>query len=270
MADEANPVDRSTGPVTVKQTLSCADGQVTLAAWYRPGSAGTLFFLHGLGCSKVTFREAWTVEALSSYALLAVDLPGFGQSGRDPAFSYALEEQATLCAELIRQQVGPVHMVAHSLGGTVAALLPRDILTSLASFVSVEGRLLEASCSHSRVISRYDEDEFIERHFPVWCRRVEQDPTMAFDLKDADPLAFYRSACSLYRWVCGGDLPERLAACSSLPQAFIHGDRNSKLVERTCVPGTRVLAISDAGHFPMHDQPERFYAVLADYLGSLT
>jgi pimeloyl-ACP methyl ester carboxylesterase len=86
------------------------------------------------------------------------------------------------------------------------------------------------------------------------------------DLEQADPQAVYRSACSLYRWVREGDLPARLAACPRLARFFLYGEKSRALEEIDAVPGMRSLSIPDSGHFPMHENPDAFYALLASVI----
>jgi pimeloyl-ACP methyl ester carboxylesterase len=237
---------------------------VRVTAWERESGATCILLLHGLGCSKRSFQTAFTSEALRSYSLLALDLVGFGSSSRSADFRYDLMDQADLCAQVMAlQSERPVHLVAHSLGGTVASLLAPSVLVQLQSLTLVEGRLLTASCSYSRLVSQLEEQDFVQRYFPTWCKRFMPDSQLALDLEEADPVAVYRSARSLYHWVRTGDLSGRLAACPALKKVFLYGQQNRSLGEIDSVPGMQSYAISQAGHFPMHDNPEAFYTALA-------
>ena len=118
-----------------------------LSAWFRDTGDNLVLFVHGLGCSKESWRRAWSSPALYGCSLLAIDLPGFGASPRPPDFSYDLEDQAGLLAGVIDAHASRrVCVVAHSMGGTVATLLPDAASRRVDSLVLVEGRLLASSC----------------------------------------------------------------------------------------------------------------------------
>jgi pimeloyl-ACP methyl ester carboxylesterase len=80
----------------------------------------TLVFLHGYGESLLSWRVL--IERFTRhYRVLAVDLPGFGQS-RSPGFDYSYPAYAAwLDSVLARETHGPLVMVGHSMGGELAA-----------------------------------------------------------------------------------------------------------------------------------------------------
>ena len=97
-------------------------GDVTTRA-VRAGSGDTtLLFLHGYGESLVTWQGV--LDPLSRrYAVLAVDLPGFGLADK-PDGPYDLPAQLTRLTALLDQETrGPVVVVGHSMGGALAAAL---------------------------------------------------------------------------------------------------------------------------------------------------
>lgn len=85
----------------------------------RAGDGPPILLFHGIGASW----QWWLPNLLplsKSFSVLAVDLPGFGQS---PPTSLALTDDffRSFVAELTsRMNLGPVVLVAHSLGGYVA------------------------------------------------------------------------------------------------------------------------------------------------------
>lgn len=240
-----------------------------LTAWQRDtNSEALLVMVHGLGCSKQSFAGAWAEARWRDWALLAPDLPGFGRSPKPANFSYGLQQQARVIASLLDQRASRrVHLVAHSMGGTLALLLPDRILARLESLVLVEPRLLAESCSVAAEASRYPEDDFEHRFMTGFRRRVRLDRRVAFDADHADPLAFHRSATSLMQWAGSGEMVGRFnrAPC---PAWFVYGSDNRHLAELRALPAERTVAIADAAHFPMHDNPGAFYGTLAGLLDS--
>jgi len=107
-----------------------------------------VLFIHGLGCTKESFDTAWDYGLEEQVALVAVDLPGFGESSRPADFSYALEDHAAVVAEVLAALPAErLHVVAHSMGGAVALLLLRSRQAErIVSFINVEGNLIGEDC----------------------------------------------------------------------------------------------------------------------------
>ncbi len=90
-------------------------GNYELSYQIRRGGEHYILFLHGLGCSKETFQEAFDSAYFSEkYTLLAIDFLGHGDSSKPDNFSYKLEEQSDLIFELL-QNLNPkyLNIVAH-------------------------------------------------------------------------------------------------------------------------------------------------------------
>jgi pimeloyl-ACP methyl ester carboxylesterase len=104
-----------------------ADGQLVVFVHGTPGEA-----------------EAWAdylMNAPNGYHYVAIDRPGFGESGPDGAVT-SLAEQAAAVAALIREKGGkPAVLVGHSLGGPIVAQLAADHPELAAALVIVAGSL---------------------------------------------------------------------------------------------------------------------------------
>jgi pimeloyl-ACP methyl ester carboxylesterase len=97
---------------------------VTLALWDRPGGAGLpIVFIHGNTASKEAFRALFAEPALAGRRLIALDLPGCGESpdARDPVAAYTLPMLGTIIADVLRQ-LGAERaiVVGWSMGGHLA------------------------------------------------------------------------------------------------------------------------------------------------------
>ena len=90
---------------------------------YLVGGAGEpLVLVHGFTADK----DAWGAVArhlTAQYTVIAPDLPGFGDTVRDPNANYSLDTQVeNLRAFLQSMQLKRVHLGGNSMGGGVVAL----------------------------------------------------------------------------------------------------------------------------------------------------
>jgi pimeloyl-ACP methyl ester carboxylesterase len=107
-----------TGPERLElDRVSTAEGDIALL---RAGAGEPVLMLHGLGATKASFLP--TVAALAGrFRVIAIDLPGFGDSAMpvgaayDPPF-FARAVAATLDALEIER----AHLIGNSMGGRVA------------------------------------------------------------------------------------------------------------------------------------------------------
>ena len=82
----------------------------------------TILMIHGLG----SYLPAWKKnigELSKNYRVIAVDLPGYGKSSKDP-HSGLMSFYAGVIAEFIQKmELGPVNLAGHSMGGQIAMVL---------------------------------------------------------------------------------------------------------------------------------------------------
>lgn len=106
-------------PAVTRVTVVSGDGPVTALRWGTAQAEEVL--LHGAGLNAHT----WDVFALAARRpLLAVDLPGHGESAWRDGGRYGPEDIAPAIAEVIEQQArAPVTVVGQSLGGLTAIAL---------------------------------------------------------------------------------------------------------------------------------------------------
>ena len=225
-----------------------------------------VLFVHGLGSSKENWQNAWQRPELRDRALLAPDLPGFGHSDLPAGFSPDLASYAQVLHALIdAYALRRIHLVAHSMGGSISLLLPERVLSRLASLVLIEPRLFLSSCGIASVAAGVTHDEYVRTVFPAIRRQMSSDPRAAFDLQRADIDAMYASSLSLIDWSSRRSLLERfeLAEC---PKYFVCGADNQHLQELSFIEPEQVRVIDEAAHFVMVDNPDEFYRCLGQLL----
>jgi pimeloyl-ACP methyl ester carboxylesterase len=95
--------------------------------FHQPGEGPLLLLLHGFPTCSFDWRALLELEP--GRAILAFDFLGFGLSDKPREHDYSLAWQADLAEELVRRHGdGPVYLVAHDMGTSVATeLLARDV-----------------------------------------------------------------------------------------------------------------------------------------------
>lgn len=245
--------------------------QFNIASHCRKKRGELVFFIHGLGCAKENFSHAWDFEKLNDYSMMALDLPGFGDSPGHDDFSYDLLEHAAVCKKVIDGWDGVrVHIVGHSMGGAVGLLLSDMIRERLESFVNVEGNLVSQPGDISRRNASVTFEEFLKKQLPgmILGTALSDEPGMklwsAF-IRKSDKRGLYLSSQSLAEWSKSGILLKKFMelACRKI---YVYGEANSYMKVLRMLDGIATACISKSGHFPMNDNPVEFYNTLSDFL----
>jgi pimeloyl-ACP methyl ester carboxylesterase len=233
-----------------------------IAAAYAQGSGDLLLCIHALGCSHHSFRDWENQSALRSFTFLAPDLLGFGASDRSDSFSYTMEDHAEICAELLGHfDYERLHIVAHSMGGAIALLLPPDLLDSAESFANIEGNLTPADCGiASRRAADVSFEQFQADVLPDFKIRFARYASLDM----ASPYAYYRSSQSRVQWSDSAILLDKFLnlRCRS---CYIYGDENRGQPSIAATRTVQQIEVPNSGHFPMEDNPTGFYAALATF-----
>jgi abhydrolase domain-containing protein 6 len=109
------------------------DGVVHYWTTNKPNRETVLFF-HGFADSKDGVYSL-AIHLFKEFNVMAIDLPGFGQSFADPKFAYDTHAYGRWLDEFATKSgMGPVHVVGNSLGGAMAlklALVRPDVVKSV-------------------------------------------------------------------------------------------------------------------------------------------
>jgi pimeloyl-ACP methyl ester carboxylesterase len=110
-----------------------------------PAASEPLVLVHGWAMSHFMWRDVIARLVAAGQRVVAVDLPGFGESDRpSPArFDYAPAAQATWLLRLLDTlDVGRVRLVGHSMGGAVGVHAAAHDPERVRELVVVDGALL--------------------------------------------------------------------------------------------------------------------------------
>ncbi len=218
---------------------------------------------------------------LSRYRIVALDLPGFGMSGKPDTFDYDLHSQADIAYALMQSLgIQRCTVIGHSMGGAVAILLARKYSDSLERLVVIEPNLKASDAHLSREIIRQPEAEFVGQYddFTRMAVATVQNwfvNSHRADLEDyirellkATPISMYRSALSLIT-VTSDELFIQKFQELPFPKDFLIGEETLKIhniPESFVDSDVNTVIVPGVGHMMMVDNPTLFNQTLAALL----
>jgi pimeloyl-ACP methyl ester carboxylesterase len=241
----------------------------------RPGPAGTVLYLHGLGASKCDFLRAADQAALRDYTLVAFDFPGCGQTPYPADRAWRVEDLVKITDQVLSalSLSSPV-IAGHSLGGLVGLLYAREYGPKLKGLINIEGNLGPQDCFLSRDVARLSFSDFqssrqlrrLKLNFVNALHEGTRTWAEALGSQGAER-AFHDYAVSIVDWSDTSDLLGMFEGLQ-LPRLFVYGSANSHLsyLTRLRSSDASVVEVPDSGHWPHVDNPPYFYRALARFL----
>lgn len=224
------------------------------------GDATPVLLLHGFGADLNSWM--FTQPALAEgRRVLALDLPGHGGSGRDVGAGDAAALSQAVEGFLATLDPGPVHLVGHSMGGAIAALLAArdpELVRSL-TLIAPAGLGPEINAAFIdgfvRASRRKDAVEVLQMlvHDPALVSRTMVEDVLRFKRLDGVAAALDTIARA---WFAGGrqtlDVAAEVAGLA-MPVQVIWG-RDDRIIPvahaDTVAPGVSVHVLEAAGHLP--------------------
>ncbi|MGV9713782.1 alpha/beta fold hydrolase [Gordonia sp. NPDC003424] len=268
------------------------------------GSGPALLLIHGIGDNSSTWEEVIPTLA-QHYTVIAPDLLGHGKSDK-PRADYSVPAFANAMRDLlVVLGIPKVTVVGHSLGGGIAMqfcyqfprFAERLILVAAGGVtreVNPALRIVSMPVAHEiltllRVPGVMPALRLAARslvaapHVPgvpgtVSPRRLLNDhEDLMRVLGDlADPTAsaaFLRTLRAVVDW--RGQVVTMLDRCyltERLPVLLIWGDHDTVIpyhhavLAHAAIPHSELETFPRAGHFPFHDDPERFVRLVVDFM----
>ena len=249
----------------------------------------TLLCLHGLGGTKASFLP--TVAALAErYRVVAMDLPGFGESDKPIGAPYDSQWFARSAFDTLDALgVDAAHLAGNSMGGRVAieaGLIDRSRVRSLSLLSPALAwlrdrrwapvvRLLRPELGLIQVAPRSVTDRIVRRLVPGgndgWAA-AGVDEFLRSYFTPRGRAAFYAAARNIYLDEPHGDdgFWTRLGGLST-DALFVWGRQDTlvpiafmKHVERA-LPAARHVEL-DCGHVPQLDRPRETHAAMRDFM----
>jgi pimeloyl-ACP methyl ester carboxylesterase len=259
------------------------------------GTGPALLLLHGIGDSSVGW-EPLMAELARDHTVIAPDLLGHGESDK-PRADYSVAAYANGMRDLLDVLgVDRVTVVGHSLGGGVAAQFAYQYpercdrlvlvatggvgpevhpLLRLATLPLAEVVVIPMQLPPARLAGRLC-IEVLRRSGTDLGRDADELARVVEGLPDgAARGAFTRTLRSAVDW--RGQvvtMRDRAYLTVDVPTLVVWGDHDAVIpvshaeLVREALPWARVEIFEGAGHFPHHHDPDRFLAVLDDFLTS--
>jgi pimeloyl-ACP methyl ester carboxylesterase len=254
--------------------------------WSSRGSGPPVVLCHGTPWSSRLWERI--ADALSAeYTVYLWDMPGYGESSKDPGHSVALDVQGELFHDLLEHwELDAPHVIAHDYGGAVALrahLLHGSRYASLALvdvWHSPRGdRTSSDWCANTRTCSRRsrpgsmrDRARLHRGREPRGAHRGAVGHARGAVARRGRPAAFYRQIAEADQRYT--DEVEPLYPSIDLPVLIVWGTEDSWIpVDRahrlaSLIPGAQLKLIENAGHLIQLDQPRELEMVLRGWLPS--
>ena len=243
----------------------------------------TLFYIHGLGCSKREFMEAIPHEKLSKYNIVAIDLPGCGNSPYPDDWKkndFQLEMKHLIdIIHLSTQKLGIKNCiyVGHSMGGLIGLEYSKQHPEQLSAFINIEGDLDPKDNVLSRGVIASSKEDFVNIRFQQERDQLEQSGSKGMKrygqlmYRAADPGAYYDYSKAIVEY-CNAhpDLLQQFLNIGShpsgIPTIYIHGDQTQYAsIEKIDTKLVQTACIKNSDHFPMYDNPHDFYEAITAF-----
>ncbi|MFG2651904.1 alpha/beta fold hydrolase [Streptomyces sp. NPDC048436] len=253
-------------------------------AYERAGEGEPLLLLHGIGHHRQAWGSVFDILA-TEYDVIAVDLPGFGESPALPDglpydISTVVSVLGSLCEAL---EIERPHVAGNSLGGLLALGLGREKLVRSVTALSPAGFWTPAERRYAfttllamRHGARLLPLPMIERlsrtaagraalTSTIYARPGRRSPeaVVAETLALRDAQGFEQTLAAGRDGLFGFDVP-------GLAVTVAWGSRDRILLRRQgirakhTVPGARLVRLPGCGHVPMNDDPALVARVVLD------
>jgi pimeloyl-ACP methyl ester carboxylesterase len=249
------------------------------------GSRPVVLFIHGLGESGMSFREAFESGDMDGFAPVVPDMIGYGRSSGARSGDYCIESQIRRLWHLVDfLHIDSFYVVGHSMGGDIGTFMARsDMHRRIKGLVNVEGDLTPhdiffshraASAAESGRFAEWFEKEFKEETvLKTWGDKWSSCRRYYASLQFARPEAFLANARELYEK--NQALPGRREcltgfsyAALKIPKVFCWGSGSLAKGTLDFLESASLdhRKFEPAFHWPMIDRADRFYAFLSDFI----
>lgn len=303
--DDLPPAD-ATGPATTAVRIEYRTIHGYRRAFRIAGSGPALLLIHGIGDNSSTWNGI-IEELAENYTVIAPDLLGHGRSDK-PRADYSVAAFANGMRDLlVVLGYTKVTVMGHSLGGGVATqfcyqfprfaerlilvaaggvtrevnpllrLVSMPLAHELIEVVRIPG-VLAATRMMTHLIAKTPDIPGLPKSLSPKHILNDSEDMMRVVSDIADPeaySAFVRTLRAVVDW--RGQVVtmlDRSYLAERLPVLMIWGDEDHvipyshALLAHSAIPQSELVTFEGSGHFPFHDDPNRFLAVVTAFLAA--
>jgi len=248
-----------------------------------------LVLIHGFASSTLVWSKVFLRLAQAGFRVIAVDLLGFGYSGKPRNGEYTIGGQAALLMRLLeRLGIKRAILVGSSYGGAVAATCALDHSQRVEKLVLI-GTVNNNQPLRYKLMRVFSSPVLGDVVSPLLIgsrrllrkrmKRVYDRHSWVLDERRVDarhfPLRASGTQRAIIRTVRGWDA-ERISRDAHLiqqPTLLMWGENDREIPladgERLHqeIPGSRLVVFLNCGHLPHEEYPEAFTRVLTDFCG---
>jgi pimeloyl-ACP methyl ester carboxylesterase len=254
---------------------------------------GKVLLIHGFCGSTFCWRNNYNALVAARYKVVAIDLPGFGYSGRDAQLNQSQSNRGRMIWELLDQIDGNDttrwNVVGHSMGGgtaeAVALMQPgrTKTLTIVDGMIFITNDNINVTVVglvnhpvYKKLLLSYTENSYLS--FNSFRRELKGTygflPDTLTTMGYWEPLQIEGTAGTVVNLLANAHEIQDLDAkgLSQFPVLVIWGRKdktirlkNGKKLKRH-VPSIELKVIPDAYHMAMETHPEIFNQMLVDFL----
>jgi pimeloyl-ACP methyl ester carboxylesterase len=242
--------------------------------YFSAGLGEAVLFLHGWGTDFLPFKQF--LDGIAAYyRVVALDLPGFGQSAEPPE-AWSVDDYADFVLSFMKTlTIDRVILIGHSFGGRISIKLAarKNLPVSIEKIILVDSagirrkRTLKQNIRlvFYKGVKHFISVEFVRRRYPEllekW-RRKHGSP---------DYLNATQRMRECFVKIINEDLTPYLAAIPC-PVLLVWGEQDyetpledGRIMERL-IPGAGLVVLKNAGHYSFLDQRFAFSKVLDSFL----
>ncbi|WP_375090626.1 alpha/beta fold hydrolase [Peribacillus sp. RS7] len=274
---------------TIKGVERVDDMQIYFEYDRMDDSLPTLVLLHGFLSSSFSFRKL-VPYLIKEFNVISIDLPPFGQSGKDYRYTYSFRNIAkSVVLFLEGKNIRKFSLIGHSMGGQISLQLIKSYPDLVDHAILLAGSGYQPGYSEkmkmvsylpffSFGIKRYLQKSGIEKNL----KNVVHDPAMIDDemrqgylgpfIKNHD---IFRALGRMLRDKEVDLLKEDLSDIHT-PCLLIWG-RHDRVVPLNIgqrlhddLPNSELVVIEDTGHLLPEEKPEEVYQLIKGFLGVAT
>lgn len=232
---------------------------------------GTLVLVHGFAANKENWIR-FAAHLSDVYRVVAIDLPGHGESSKDVALSYDIDDQVRYLHDILGQMgIGKFHMAGNSMGGAISSLYAATYPEQLGAVILMSpGGIYEYESELHRQLR--------DGKNPLIVNTADDfDALMDFALEKKPFIPWPITSVLAEKAVANRAINEKIFADIRENHRYVFQEELKKVqaptlilwgredrviavenaaIFKRLIPGSRTVVIDEVGHAPMIEIPE--------------